>query len=275
MRKFTITLFFMLCIGMFGAFAQRTITGTVTSAEDKSTIPGATVIVKGTTIGTITDVNGKYSIIVPANKNALLFSYVGMITVEKILGETDVIDVILSVSVQELEGIGVTALGIPREKKSLGYATQEVKGSELNVVKTDNCVNSLSGRVAGVQVKTTTNFGGSTNVLLRGSKSLTGDNQALFVIDGVPVNNEVTNSRSQQQSGQSSDFGNAASDINPENIESVNVLKGSAATALYGSRAANGVIMITTKKGVRETGGTTRRGVGVTLNSSASIGYID
>jgi len=143
------------------------------------------------------------------------------------------------------------------------------------VVKTDNFVNSLSGRVAGVQVKTTTNFGGSTNVLLRGSKSLTGDNQALFVIDGVPLNNDITNSRAQQQTGVGYDFGNAASDINPENIESVNVLKGSAATALYGSRAANGVIMITTKKGMKTTGGIQRKGVGVTLNSSASIGYVD
>lgn len=275
MRKFTITLFLTFCIGMLGAFAQRTITGTVTSAEDKSTIPGATVIVKGTTIGTITDVGGKYTIIVPANRNALMFSYVGMVTVEKTLGESNVLDVILSASVQELEGIVVTALGIPREKKSLGYATQEVRGDELNVVKTDNFVNSLSGRIAGVQVKTTTNFGGSTNILLRGSKSLTGDNQALFVIDGVPVNNEITNSRAQQQTGQSYDFGNAASDINPENIESVNVLKGSAATALYGSRAANGVIMITTKKGTKEAGGTMRKGVGVSLMSSASIGYVD
>lgn len=275
MRKFTIALFLLLCIGVVGAYAQRTITGKVTSAEDKSTIPGATVIVKGTTIGTITDMDGKYTIIVPANKNILMFSYVGMITVEKTLGESNVLDVVLSASIQELEGIVVTALGIPREKKSLGYATQEVKGDELNVVKTDNFVNSLSGRVAGVQVKTTTNFGGSTNVLLRGSKSLTGDNQALFVIDGVPVNNDITNSRSQQQSGQSYDFGNAASDINPNDIESVNVLKGSAATALYGSRAANGVIMITTKKGVKEGGGTTRKGVGVTLDLSASMGYID
>jgi TonB-linked SusC/RagA family outer membrane protein len=273
MRKFTIALFLLLCIGIVGAFAQRTITGKVTSAEDKSTIPGATIIVKGTTIGTITDVDGKYTIIVPANRNILLFSYVGMITVEKTLGEGDVLDVVLAASVQELEGIVVTALGIPREKKSLGYATQEVKGSDLNMVKTDNFVNSLSGRVAGVQVKTTTNMGGSTNVLLRGTKSLTGDNQALFVIDGVPINNDITNTVNQQQAGVGYDYGNAASDINTDDIESINVLKGSAATALYGSRAANGVIMITTKKGGAP--GSGRKGVGVTLNSGVTYGFVD
>ena len=145
MRKFTIALFLTFFLGIVGVFAQRTITGTVTSAEDKSTIPGATVIVKGTTIGTITNVDGKYSITVPANRNSLMFSYVGMVTVEKILGENNVIDVILSASVQELEGIVVTALGIPREKKSLGYATQEVKGSDINMIKTDNFINTLSG----------------------------------------------------------------------------------------------------------------------------------
>jgi TonB-linked SusC/RagA family outer membrane protein len=267
----------MFCMGILGAFAQRTITGTVTGAEDKSTIPGATVIVKGTTIGTITDANGKYAITVPANRNSLIFSYVGMVTVEKILGESDVIDVVLSASVQELEGVVVTALGIPREKKSLGYATQEVKGDELNMVKSDNFVNSLSGRVAGLQITTTTNIGGSTNVILRGTKSLTGDNQALFVVDGVPVNNEITNTSSQQQAGIGYDYGNAASDINPDDIESVNVLKGAAATALYGSRAANGVIMITTKKGVSKTGvgGSTRKGIGVTWNSGVSVGFVD
>ncbi len=246
----------------------------MTSSEDSTSIPGATVLVKGTTVGTITDADGRYLLTVPKDKNVILVSFVGMKTMEIVLGEGSVFNIVLMPSVQELEGIVVTALGIPREKKSLGYATQEVKGAELNMVKTDNFVNSLSGRVAGIQVKTTTNIGGSTNVLLRGSKSLTGDNQALFVIDGVPVNNEITNSRAQQQSGQSYDYGNAASDINPENIESINVLKGSAATALYGSRAANGVIMITTKKGVGATG-VSKKGVGVMLSSTAQIGYVD
>jgi TonB-linked SusC/RagA family outer membrane protein len=274
MRKFTFFLALMLFIGMQVANAQRTITGTVTSAEDKSPIPGATILVKGTTVGVFTDVNGKYSITLPKDKKILVVSFVGMKTVEITVEETNVVDVELFPSVQELEGVVVTALGIPREKKSLGYATQEVKGDQINTVKTDNFVNNLSGVVAGAQVTTTTNIGGSTNVILRGTKSLTGDNQALFVIDGVPVNNDVTNSSSQQQAGLGYDYGNAASDVNPDDIESINVLKGAAATALYGSRAANGVIMITTKKGAK-LGGTNKKAVGVTLNTSMTVGTVD
>jgi len=274
MRKFTIFLALMLFIGLQVAHAQRTISGKVTSSDDGSGIPGATVLVKGTAVGAITDIDGKFSLTVPKDKDILLISYVGMVTKEVTLGTDNVVNVVLEPSVQELEGVVVTALGIPREKKSLGYATQEVKGGDLNIVKTDNFVNGLSGRVAGVQVKTTTNMGGSTNVLLRGSKSLTGNNQALFVIDGVPVNNDITNSTSQQQAGTGYDFGNAASDINPEDIDNINVLKGSAATALYGSRAANGVIMITTKKGVKAAG-EQRKGIGVTFNTSAQVGIVD
>ncbi|MEI7724901.1 MAG: SusC/RagA family TonB-linked outer membrane protein [Bacteroidota bacterium] len=274
MRKFTIFLALMLFIGLQVAHAQRTISGKVTSSDDGAGIPGATILVKGTAVGAITDIDGKYTLNVPKDKDVILVSYVGMVTQEVKLGTDNIINIVLQPSVQELEGVVVTALGIPREKKSLGYATQEVKGDQLNITKTDNFVNSLSGRVAGVQVKTTTNMGGSTNVQLRGSKSLTGNNQALFVIDGVPVSNDNTNTTSQQQAGTGYDYGNAASDINPEDIESVNVLKGSAATALYGSRAANGVIMITTKKGIK-VAGNERKGVGVTFNTSAQMGFVD
>jgi TonB-linked SusC/RagA family outer membrane protein len=273
MRKFTILLALMLFIGLQVANAQRTISGTVKSSEDSLGIPGATVLVKGTTIGVITDADGKYTLTVPKDHNVILVSYVGMKTVEITLGEGTVFNMVLAPSVQELEGVVVTALGIPREKKSLGYATQEVKGDQINMIKTDNFINTLSGRVAGVQVTSTTNMGGSTNILLRGSKSLTGDNQAMFVIDGVPVNNQVFNTRSQEQAGTGYDYGNTAADINPENIESINVLKGSAATALYGSRAANGVIMITTKKGVMAPG--MKKAVGVTLSSGVTVGFVD
>ena len=275
MRKFTIFLALILFIGLQVANAQRTITGKVTSADDGSGIPGATVLVKGTTIGAITDVDGKFSLNVPKEKDVLLVSFVGMTTQEIKLGVDNVVNVVLSPSVQELEGVVVTALGIPREKKSLGYATQEVKGDNVSTVKSANFINNLSGKVSGVQVKSNTNIGGSTNVVLRGTKSLTGDNQVLFVIDGVPVNNQITNSASQQQAGIGYDYGNAASDINPDDIESVNVLKGAAATALYGSRAANGVIMITTKKGTGTGEGSTKKGLGVTLTTGVDVGYID
>lgn len=274
MRKFTVFLALMLFIGLQVAHAQRTISGKVTSSDDGSGIPGATILVKGTAVGAITDVDGNYTLNVPKDKDVIQVSYVGMVTKEITLTTESVYNVVLEPSVQELEGVVVTALGIPREKKSLGYATQEVKGDQLNIVKTDNFVNSLSGRVAGVQVRSTTNMGGSTNVLLRGNKSLTGNNQALFVLDGVPVNNDITNTTSQTQAGTGYDYGNAASDINPDDIESINVLKGSAATALYGSRAANGVIMITTKKGAKMPG-TERKGLGVTFNTSATVGFVD
>jgi len=262
-------------VGLQGVFAQaRVITGVVTSSDDGKPIPGVTVLVKGTTIGTTTDLDGKYALSVPAEYKTIVFSFVGMQTFEATIGESNTINVLMEPGVMYMDEVVITALGIPREKKSLGYATQEVSGAEVNMVKTDNFVNSLAGQVAGLQITTTTNMGGSTNVLLRGSKSLTGNNQALFIIDGVPVNNDVTNTRAQEQAGTGYDFGNAASDINPENIESINVLKGAAATALYGSRAANGVIMITTKKGKKAVG-LERKGAGVTFSTSASIGFVD
>jgi len=275
MRKFTMILALLFFVGLQGVLAQtRVITGVVTSAEDNVPIPGVTVLVKGTTIGTTTDLDGKYSLSVPTEYNVVVFSYVGMKPLEITLGESNNIDITMETDVLSMSEVVVTALGIPREKKSLGYSTQEVSGADVDLVKRDNFVNSLQGQVSGLQIQTTTNMGGSTNVLLRGSKSLTGNNQALFIVDGIPVNNDVTNTRAQEQAGTGYDFGNAASDINPQDIESINVLKGAAATALYGSRAANGVIMITTKKG-KKTVGTQRQGAGVTFSTSASVGFVD
>jgi TonB-dependent SusC/RagA subfamily outer membrane receptor len=250
MRKtilFTAFLFFM---GLQVINAQtKVVKGKVTSADDNNGIPGATVMVKGTTIGTITSATGDFEISFDQKYTTLIFSFMGMETQEVDVTGKNSVNVALKTSVTEIEGAVVTAIGITREKKSLGYATQEVGGDEVNAVKSDNFVNSLSGKVSGVQVKANSNMGGSTNIVIRGSTSLTGNNQAMFVIDGVPVNNDNTNSSGQQQGSSGYDYGNAASDINPDDIESINVLKGAAATALYGSRAANGVIIITTKKG--------------------------
>jgi TonB-linked SusC/RagA family outer membrane protein len=277
MRKFTIFLSLLMFIGLQVVNAQnRTITGKVTSAEDGSAIPGVTVSVKGTTTGTLSDIDGKYSLAVPASAKTLTFSFIGMKIQEVEIGGKTIINVSLESSTTAIEGVVVTALGITREKKSLGYSTQEVKGDIVNTVRGNNFVNSLSGKVSGVQIKKNTNMGGSTNILLRGSKSLTGDNQALFVIDGVPVSNDVTNTSSQKQAGLGYDYGNAASDINPDDIESINILKGAAASALYGARAANGVIMITTKKGAKaKTTIPGRSHIGVTVNSGFNIGFVD
>jgi TonB-linked SusC/RagA family outer membrane protein len=272
MRKLSFLLVLLLLTAM-QVLAQRTITGKVTSADDGSGIPGVTVLVKGTSTGVLTDLDGKYSINVSKDATALQYSFIGMRTQEVALTTDNSLDVVMQGEAQNIEGVVVTALGITREKKSLGYSTQEVNGDAISTVRSDNFSNALSGKVTGVQIKKTTNLGGSTNVLIRGNKSITGNNQALFVIDGIPVSNDITNTNSQQQAGTGYDFGNAASDINPDDIESVNVLKGAAATALYGSRAANGVIMITTKKGKDSKGG--KKGIGVSINSGVTVGFVD
>ncbi|NOU47235.1 MAG: SusC/RagA family TonB-linked outer membrane protein [Bacteroidales bacterium] len=274
MRKSTIMLVFLLLAGVNFAFAQsRTVTGKVTSSQDGLGMPGVSVVVKGTIIGTTTDIDGLYTISVLPEHKALTFSFVGMTTKEVALGTQKTINIVLDPDVFQIDEVVVTALGITREKKSLGYATQEISGDELNTVKSDNFINSLSGRSAGVTVKANGNIGGSTNVIIRGSSSLTQNNQALFIVDGVPINNDNTNNQAQITGRNGYDYGNAASDINPNDIESMSVLKGAAATALYGARAANGVIIITTKKGTRVPG--MKKGIGVTINSNITTGIID
>ncbi|OQX82105.1 MAG: SusC/RagA family protein [Bacteroidetes bacterium 4484_276] len=274
MRKFTLLLALMFFIGTQVTLAQTsTITGTVTNAEDGGTIPGVSVVVKGTTYGTTTDLQGLYSLNVPPDAESLIFSFVGMKTAEKKIGGSTVIDVVMEPEATSIEGVVVTALGISREKKSLGYSTQQLEGDAVNKVKGDNFLSNLSGKAAGVQIKTNNNMGGSANIIIRGSSSITGNNQALIVVDGIPISNSNTNNSGQTTGRSGYDFGSAASDIDPNNIESMNVLKGAAATALYGSRAANGVILITTKKGRKSVGGL--KILGVTLNSNVTTGIID
>ncbi len=266
--KKLLLLLFTIVMATSGMIAQKMVHGTVTD-DSGSPLIGASVVVKDNpNVGTITDIDGKFQLKVDANAKALVISYIGYTTQEVEIGASDEINVTLTSGVQ-LEDVVVTALGVSREKKSLGYATQEVKGDNLNKVPKDNIVNTLSGKVAGVQVKNNTNMGGSSNIVIRGFKSLTGNNQALFVVDGVPVNNSTGNSGAQQSGRSGYDYGNAASDINPDDIESVNILKGAAATALYGSRAANGVVMITTKKGSKG------KGIGLDYTASFTVGTID
>lgn len=266
MKKISLIVAMLLFVSA-SIFAQRTVTGTVTDETGEALI-SVNVVVKGTTVGTITDLDGKYKIEVPDGSNALTFSYTGYSNQDVELGASDVVDVVLSEGIL-LDGIVVTALGIEREKKSLGYATQEVDGDEVSRVKDANFINSLSGKVAGVDIRRSNQMGGSSNVVIRGYKSLTGNNQALFVVDGIPISNDNTNTTDQKTGRGGYDFGNAASDINPEDIETISVLKGAAATALYGSRAANGVVLITTKKGEK------KKGLGVTLSTGVTLGQID
>jgi len=249
------------------SFAQeKTVTGKVSDASGP--LPGVTVIIKGTKTGTQTDFDGNYSI--RANAGAVLqFSFIGMKTVDQTVGASNSMNIVMQEDAQSLDEVVVTALGISREKKSLGYASQSVSGEDVSTVNSGNVTNALSGKVAGVQIKRNTNMGGSTNIVIRGNTSLTGDNQALFVVDGVPMSNANLNTAGQQTARGGFDYGNFASDINSDDVESVNVLKGAAATALYGSRAANGAIIITTKKGTKN------NKVDITLNSGITVGTLD
>ena len=271
MKKIALLLAFF-AIGLQVLMAQtKEISGKVTSADDGVTLPGVSVSVKGTTLGTITDMDGAYRLKVPQDTKVLVFSFVGMKSEEVQVNGQSVVNVKLSPENIAVDEVVVTALGISREKKSLGYAVQEVAGADINNVKSDNFVTSLSGRVSGIQVKNNTNFGGSTNVIIRGSSSLTGNNQALFVVDGIPIDNSNTNNSGQLTGRSGYDYGNTAADIDPNDIESISVLKGAAATALYGSRATNGVILITTKKG-KATGSNMPQ---VRLSSNITFSTID
>jgi TonB-linked SusC/RagA family outer membrane protein len=268
MRKFTILLALMLFIGLQVAQAQRTISGTVTGYDDGLGIPGVTVLVKGTTIGTVTDVDGKYTLSVPKDKNVLQVSFVGMKTIEVTLGTDDVVNVVLRTEVQELEGVVVTALGVTREKKALGYSVQDIKGDALQTDGNANVINQLSGRIAGVQVTSASgNMGGSSRVLIRGINSISGNNQPLYVIDGTIIDNSDFNTVDAARGAGGYDYGNMAQDINPDDVASISVLKGANAAALYGSRAANGVILITTKKGEKQKG----KQVGIEFNTGLNF----
>lgn len=250
MRKFTILLALLSFLGVQAVLAQRTITGTVTSADDGSAIPGVQVVVKGTTVGTTTDLDGNYELTVDEQAEALVFKYVGMRTKEVPIEDQTVINVTMRPEVKDIEGVVVTALGISREKKSLGYSVQDIEGDAMNNASQDNAISALQGRVSGVQIRSSGNMGGSNNILIRGATAITGDNQPLIVVDGVPLDNSNYNSINAPAGYGGKDYGNMLNDLNPDEIENVSVLKGAAA-ALYGSRAANGVILIETKRAER------------------------
>jgi len=240
---FTLTLF-LIC-GVQIVFAQKLVTGKVTDANDGTSLPGVNVSIKGTNLGTTTGVSGEYSLRIPANAKTLVFSFVGYDKQELPVGSTSVVNVRLKVSAISLDEVVVTAIGIKRSEKSLGYSATSVKTEDLTAARNTNVMSGITAKVAGVSVSNSGGPGGSTKVIIRGISSFT-DNQPLYVIDGVPINNNFQGTSSFSQSV---DFGNQASDIDPENIESVTILKGASATALYGSRAAHGVIMITSKSG--------------------------
>ena len=268
--KQSLILFLVLMTGLLQqARAQdRTISGRVTDRSNNQGLPGVTVLAKGTTVGTSTNSDGGFSLAVPGTATTLVFSFIGYASQEQAIGTSSTIDLALAVDSKQLNEVVVTALGVERTRNSLAYSATQIEGSDLTVARNPNAVNSLSGKVAGLTIQQNNTLGGSTNVIIRGTKSVSGNNQALFVVDGVPISNNTPNDGNQATGRGGYDYGNAASDINPDDIATTTVLKGAAATALYGERAANGVILITTKKG--------RSGrIGVNVNSGVTFGQID
>jgi TonB-linked SusC/RagA family outer membrane protein len=283
-KNIIINVFFLLIFfGMHFSLSGQTgeLTGRVVDGSSNSSpIPGATVILdlgdgvaNGNGFGVITDINGNFSIKdipygVPFTLRVSFIGYSLRIITDVQINEPakNMGDIVLNPSATDLSEVVVTALGIEREKRSLGYATQEVKGDDLREARETNIVNSLAGRVSGVNI--TQGASGPTSsarIVIRGESSLAGDNQPLFVVDGIPIHNQTFGANSGQGT-MAADFGNGAADINPDDIETINVLKGPNAAALYGSRAANGVILITTKSGKG-----IKRGIGVSINSSTTF----
>jgi TonB-linked SusC/RagA family outer membrane protein len=244
--------FFVLGLQLLMAQTVQ-ITGTVTSKEDGQPLPGASVLVKGTTVGTTTDFNGKYTLNIPSDAQTLVISFVGMKAMEVAVAGQTTIDAVLESDAVGLEEVVVTALGMSKSKKALGYAVSEFKSEDMERGQIVDATRALQGRIAGVNITSSSGApGASTSVIVRGLSSITQSNQPLYIIDGVPVNNQYASGNSTQAAttvNMTVDFGNAASDINPADIETMTVLKGAAATSLYGSRAANGAIIVTTKGG--------------------------
>ncbi|MEQ8702301.1 MAG: SusC/RagA family TonB-linked outer membrane protein [Phaeodactylibacter sp.] len=254
-------------------FAQRTVTGTI-SDQNGDPLLGASILVKGTTTGTITDFDGAYSINVKGDDAVFVVSYTGFETMEVEVGSQTRLPITMVEGIN-LQEVVVAALGIERAEKSLGYSVQEVKGAELAETKEVNVVNSLNGKVAGIQIQgAPSSLGGSSRITIRGSNSFLGNNQPLFVVDGIPLDNSNFASNDQMTGfggATAYDYGNTIQDIDPESIESMTVLKGAAASALYGQRGANGVILITTKDGSGRKG----KGIGVEVNSSMTFDQVN
>jgi len=257
MEKRIMTLLAMLFLVVGGVFSQTKVNGVVVSQDDGQPVVGVSVLVVGTSVGTVTGADGRFSLTVPAGKSMLRISYVGMETLE--VSARPNMRIVLRSGDTTIDEIVVTAMGIKRSAKALGYSATSLNGDEIAETRANDIMSSLAGKVAGVQISTTSTDPGSSNsVIIRGISSLNGSNQPLYVIDGVPMTNTAVISGDHLNSQY--DFGNGANAVNPDDVENMTILKGAAATALYGSRAANGVILITTKTGRAQ------KGVGVEYN---------
>ncbi|RZJ95419.1 MAG: SusC/RagA family TonB-linked outer membrane protein [Hymenobacter sp.] len=269
--KRTVLLSITLMVTFFQlALAQtRAVSGRVTDQKSGEGLPGTTVLLKGSTNGTSTDANGAYSLTIPDANGTLVFSSVGYVSQERIIGKETQINLALNADVKQLNEVVVTALGITKDTRELGYATQQIKGEEISQKSEPNVLNSLQGKVSGVSITSASGLpGASTNINIRGITSLQGSNQPLFVVDGIPISNDLDRSLGGAGIGSlgAAQTSNRALDLDPETIASINILKGPAAAALYGSRAAAGAIIITTKNG-----SSANRKLEVTVTSSFNL----
>jgi TonB-linked SusC/RagA family outer membrane protein len=243
---------------------EVTVTGTVTSSDDGSPLPGVNVIIAGTVQGTITDLNGSYTINVPNEDSELMFSFVGFRLENILVGNQTSIDVSMIPDITQLSEVVVTSLGIEKERKEITYAAQNVSTDEISQARELNVINSLQGKVAGMDItKSSAGVGSASRVVLRGNRSIAGNNQPLYIVDGVPISNFSWGTPSSEGGGVQQ--GDGIGNLNPDDIATVTVLKGPNATALYGSRANNGAIVITTKQGV------VRKDIGVEFNTNISM----
>lgn len=261
-------LVFVFCfLGFQNIQAQITVTGTVTDGNSGIPLAGANIIVKGTSNGASTDFDGNYSIVVSDQSETLVFSYIGYTLQEVVVNNQSTIDVALIEDASQLDEVVVTALGIKKETKALGYSISEVKGEELSAIKQPNAINALQGKVAGVNItQNATGAAGSSRVIIRGASTMTGNNQPLYIVDGIPMGNENNGSAGLWGGN---DGGDGISSLTSDDVESVSVLKGGAASALYGSRAAGGVVIITTKSGKNQ------QGFGVEYNTQVTFDQVD
>lgn len=266
MKKNLFLLSAFLLFGLSAAYAQsKTVSGQVLSAEDGSSLPGVSIVIKGTSRGTQTDGDGRFRLENVSASETLVFSFIGFLNKEIAVGNQSVINVSLENSGTQLEELVVTGFGIERDRKQLGYGTTTLKAEQLTTAKVMNVSNALAGKVPGVMVTGTGGAFTGSGIIIRGYTTFTGSNQPLYVIDGMPVDNG--GGGTPLQNGPS--LSNRIGDLNPEDIENMTVLKGAAATALYGSRAASGVILITTKKANR------RSKNAITLTSNVSFGNVN
>ncbi len=243
--KKTLSFLFLLLTWHFLSAQTNSISGTITLAEDGSTLPGVTIIVKGTSIGTSTNIDGQYKIQAINPSSTLVFSFIGFKSEEIKIGEKQIINVSLIPETKNLEEVVVTALGVKREKREIGYSSQKINTDELLRSNAPNVISGLSGRAAGVMISQGDGVeGGSTRIVIRGNNNLSKNNQPLIVIDNVPMDNTA----GLTDVGRGVDWGNGIADLNPYDIEAYQILEGGAASAQYGERGANGKFVLYYKK---------------------------